>query len=289
MSLRVTGSDALFQLIRQKRSFLCVGLDTDVNHLPSAFLGHRDPIFAFNRAIVEATADYAVAYKPNLAFYEGMGNAGWDALGRTVAYIKEYHPNVLTIADGKRGDVSHTASRYARSIFRELDFDAVTLSPYLGYDSIAPFLEYEDRWVIILALTSNPSYSDFQLLPSGAGGDPLFVEVLARARGWGHEGNMMFVVGAHRMEHVERVRSVVPGHFLLVPGVGAQGGDLRGFCKVGLNRKCGLLVNASRSIIYADSTLAYADAARLKAHQLQQEMESILVEAGLVEAVEVNE
>lgn len=279
------GVDRLFEAIVAKRSFLCVGLDTDPNRLPEVFLGHRDPIFAFNRAIIDATADFCVAYKPNVAFYEAEGGRGWDALARTVAYIKQQYPGILTIADAKRGDIANTAALYARSLFREMDFDAVTLAPYMGHDTVNPFLEYEGKWVILLALTSNPSYSEFQMAPCGSTGEALFEYVLRTSKSWGHEGNMMYVVGATRAELMERVRAIVPGHFLLVPGVGQQGGNLETVAQHGLNNRCGLLVNSSRGIIYADSTRLFADAARMQAQTIQQQMSTILEKAGLVPAL----
>lgn len=277
-------SQDLVDQIRAKRSFLCVGLDTDITKLPDSIAGRREAIFEFNKAIVDATADLCVAYKPNLAFYEAIGARGWEQLDKTVKYIREKYPRILTIADAKRGDISNTAALYARSIFQHLGFDAVTVAPYMGRDAVQPFLDYKGKWAIVLALTSNSSYDEFQLLPiAGTPPRPLYEEVVRRSRQWGHEGNMMYVVGATRAEMLKEIRKLAPDHFLLMPGVGQQGGSLAEVVKHGMNRQCGLLVNSARGIIYADRGPRFAQAAREKALELQKEMEGYLREAGIVQ------
>jgi orotidine-5'-phosphate decarboxylase len=275
-------SDQLFQQIRVKKSFLCIGLDTDLSKIPQHILACDDPIFEFNKAIIDATADLVVAVKPNLAFYEVHGAAGWNSLSKTIKYIRERYPELYLIADAKRGDITSTAKMYARTFFQTLDCDAITIAPYMGRDSVAPFLEYMNKWVIILALTSNESYSDFQMIESKASGKRVFEEVIEKSSGWGNPDNTMYVVGATRAELFQDIRKIVPYHFLLVPGVGEQGGSLKDVASYGLNSKCGLLVNSSRGIIYADKTERFAEAARKKALQLQKEMERILLSAGLL-------
>lgn len=265
----------LYQQIRKKQSFLCIGLDTDVRKIPLSLAGKLDPIYEFNKAIIDATADLCVAYKPNMAFYEVHGARGWESLAHTVQYLREHHPDILIIADAKRGDISNTAAMYAQSMFEAMDFDAVTIAPYMGRDAIQPFLEYANRWVVLLAVTSNESYNDFQTLPvEGKEGvhRKLFEEVLERSKHWGHEGNMMYVVGATHAEMLTQVRAIVPEHFLLIPGVGHQGGSLEEVVKYGMNRRCGLLVNSSRGILYADNGIKFATAARQKAQELQLQM-----------------
>lgn len=276
--------NALFSEIKSLKSFLCVGLDTDLRRIPDCLSGKKDPIFEFNRAIIDATADFCVAFKPNMAFYEVHGTQGWESLAKTVRYIRDKYPNKFIIADAKRGDITNTAAMYARSVFHGLGCDAVTIAPYMGYDAIQPFLEYEGRWAILLALTSNASYDDFQTLPVGNKPNQrmLFEEILERSRHWGHDGNMMYVVGATRAEMLQKVRRIVPDHFLLIPGVGQQGGNLADVVEHGINRRCGLLVNSSRGIIYADSSQRFAKAARERAFQLQQEMETHLRNACLI-------
>ena len=261
----------LIQNIRRKKSFLCVGLDTDLKKIPPHLLNDDDPIFAFNRAIIDATAEYAIAYKPNLAFYECAGARGWLAFEKTVRYLREHHPDTFLIADAKRGDIGNTSSMYARTFFEEYRLDAVTVAPYMGEDSVMPFLEYAGKWVILLALTSNKGSRDFQLT-ADAKGERLFEKVLQTSQHWGNDENMMYVVGATQGKMFEDIRRIVPNHFLLVPGVGAQGGSLHEVCRFGLNKDCGLLVNSSRGIIYADNTPAFASAAAEKARELQQEM-----------------
>lgn len=250
----------LSQQIKEKGSFLCVGLDTLV------------PSLDFNKAVIDATAPYTVAYKPNIAFYEAAGVQGWQILEDTVAYLRRNYPKIFLIADAKRGDIGNTAQQYARAFFERMDFDAVTLAPYMGLDSVAPFLEYKDKWVILLALTSNPSATDFETLPLAGTGKPLYETVITTARSWAGADRMMFVVGATRAEHLGRVRELAPDNFLLVPGVGAQGGSLEAVARYGMNSACGLLVNASRSIIYASKGPDFAQAAGAKAREMALEM-----------------
>ncbi len=261
----------LIEEIFSKKSFLCVGLDTDTKKIPEHLLNTDDPIFEFNRAIIDATAPYCVAYKPNLAFYESAGLKGMAAFERTIAYLTEAYPNHFVIADAKRGDIGNTSSMYARTFFEEYRLDALTVAPYMGEDSVMPFLEYAGKWVILLALTSNKGSRDFQLT-ADAKGERLFEKVLQTSQHWGNDENMMYVVGATQGKMFEDIRRIVPNHFLLVPGVGAQGGSLHEVCRFGLNKDCGLLVNSSRGIIYADNTPAFASAAAEKARELQQEM-----------------
>jgi orotidine-5'-phosphate decarboxylase len=269
-------ADQLFQQIRKKESFLCVGLDTDITKIPKVLLNSEYPLFEFNKQIVDATADYTVAYKPNLAFYEVLGAAGWISLEMTVNYIRESYPEIFIIADAKRGDIGNTSQMYAQAFFEKLNFDAITVSPYMGSDSVVPFLGYPGKWVIVLVLTSNAGSEDFQQTQNGASGDLLYENVLQKSQAWGNEHNMMYVVGATKAEMLSGIRELVPNHFLLVPGVGAQGGSLADVAKYGLNDKCGLLVNSSRAIIYADGTNDFAKVARKKALEVQQEMSTLL-------------
>lgn len=270
----------LIHQIRTKRTFLCVGLDTDLRKIPQHLLADEDPIFAFNKAIVDATAPYCVAYKPNLAFYESAGLKGWEAFEKTVRYIKQQYPEHFIIADAKRGDIGNTSAMYARTFFEELDIDSLTVAPYMGEDSVKPFLQYPGKWVIVLALTSNPGSHDFQLV-ADADGMPLFERVLRRSGEWADDGQMMYVVGATQGKMFERIREIVPNHFLLVPGVGAQGGSLEEVCRYGMTDCCGLLVNSSRGIIYADSTVNFADVAAEKARDLQGQMAAELEKRGI--------
>lgn len=265
----------LIENIRTKRSFLCVGLDTDLKKIPQHLLKEEDPIFAFNKAIIDATAPYCVAYKPNLAFYECFGLKGWVAFDKTVRYIKEHYPDLFIIADAKRGDIGNTSAMYARCFFEELDIDSLTVAPYMGEDSVTPFLQYKDKWVILLALTSNKGSHDFQLTED-KGGVRLFEKVLRTSQQWASDQQMMYVVGATQGRLFEDIRKIAPEHFLLVPGVGAQGGSLEEVCKYGMTKDCGLLVNSSRGIIYADSTENFATAAGHKAKELQQQMSALL-------------
>lgn len=271
----------LFENIRRKKSFLCVGLDTDIKKIPQHLLTEEDPIFAFNKAIIDATADLCVAYKPNLAFYESLGLEGWKAFEKTVRYLKENYPDQFIIADAKRGDIGNTSEMYARSFFEHLDIDAVTVAPYMGEDSVKPFLNYEGHWVIVLGLTSNKGSQDFQFT-ADAQGERLFEKVLRVTQTWATDDQLMFVVGATQGKLFTDVRRIVPNHFLLVPGVGAQGGSLQEVAQYGMNDHCGLLVNSSRGIIYADKSEAFAGAARSEAKKIQQEMETLLAQKGLL-------
>ncbi|MBR3612388.1 MAG: orotidine-5'-phosphate decarboxylase [Bacteroidaceae bacterium] len=264
--------EQLIKQIKEKRSFLCVGLDSDIKKMPACVKDNEDAIFDFNKAIIDATAPYTVAYKPNLAFYEAFGVKGWISFEKTVKYIKENYPEIFIIADAKRGDIGNTSALYARSFFEEMKVDSITVAPYMGEDSVKPFLAYEDTWVILLALTSNPGSHDFQLTKDEEG-TMLFEKVLATSQKWGSDQNMMYVVGATQGKSFENVRRIVPNHFLLVPGVGAQGGSLEEVCKYGMNKDCGLLVNASRAIIFADGSENFAAVAAEKARDYQQQME----------------
>lgn len=262
------------QLIEQiftKKSFLCVGLDTDLNKVPKFLLNEEDPIFSFNKAIIDATAPYSIAYKPNLAFYECYGLKGMEAFEKTITYLKENYPQHFIIADAKRGDIGNTSKMYAQTFFKEYNVDALTIAPYMGEDSVKPFLEYEGKWVILLALTSNKGSHDFQLFEDKEG-VRLFERVLTKSQEWGTTENLMFVVGATQGSLFADIRKLAPNSFLLVPGVGAQGGSLQEVCKYGMNKDCGLLVNSSRGIIYASSDENFAEIAGEKAKELQQEM-----------------
>ncbi len=270
----------LLENIKRKQSFLCVGLDTDIKKIPQHLLTEEDPIFAFNKAIIDATAPYCIAYKPNLAFYESMGVKGWIAFEKTVQYIKEQYPDQFIIADAKRGDIGNTSAMYARTFFEEQNLDSVTVAPYMGEDSVTPFLGYEGKWVILLALTSNKGSHDFQLMEDTAG-EKLFQKVLRKSQEWGNEDNMMYVVGATQGKAFEEIRQIVPNHFLLVPGIGAQGGSLEDVCRYGMNKDCGLIVNNSRAIIYADNTEKFAETAAQKAQEMQQQMAAELNKYGI--------
>ena len=258
-----------------KKSFLCVGLDTDINKIPDFMKGDKDAIFEFNKAIIDATAPYCVAYKPNLAFYECCGLEGMNALEKTINYLHGAYPKHFIIADAKRGDIGNTSAMYAKSFFGNLNVDALTVAPYMGEDSLTPFLEYKDKWTIVLALTSNKGSHDFQLTED-KDGERLFEKVIKKTQQWGTEDNMMYVVGATQGQMFEDIRKVAPNHFLLVPGVGAQGGSLQEVCKYGMIKDCGLLVNSSRGIIYAGHDEHFAEAAREKAKELQQQMQKEL-------------
>lgn len=262
----------LYQHISEKKSYLCVGLDTDLRKIPQHLHKEEDPVFAFNKQIIDATADYCVAYKPNIAFYEAMGPAGWESLQKTLDYIPASH---FTIADAKRGDIGNTSALYARAFFENMDFDSVTVAPYMGSDSVKPFLDFEGKWVILLALTSNAGGLDFQQHELVKGGK-LYEEVLRTSMQWGDAEQLMYVVGATRAEALADIRQIIPDHFLLVPGVGAQGGSLEEVSKHGMNDHCGLLVNSSRGIIYATDGQDFAKAAAQEAQKLQKEMETCL-------------
>lgn len=262
----------LIQQIREKKSFLCVGLDTDLEKIPAHLLETEDPVFEFNKAIIDATKDLCVAYKPNIAFYEALGPKGWESLKKTIDYIPSH---CMTIADAKRGDIGNTSHYYAKTFFDYLNCDAVTVAPYMGEDSVTPFQDFPGKWVILLALTSNKGALDFQFT-TDASGEELYKKVLKKSSKWGSESNLMYVVGATRAEGIAEVRKLVPHHFFLVPGVGAQGGSLEDVARYGWNEDCGLLVNASRSIIYAANTPDFAAEARKEAQKLQEEMAQIL-------------
>jgi orotidine-5'-phosphate decarboxylase len=277
----------LIDQIKIKKSFLCVGLDVDLNKIPQHLLALEDPIFEFNKAIIDATHDLAVAYKPNTAFFEAYGIKGWTSLQKTIDYINEKHPEIFTIADAKRGDIGNTSSMYAKAFFEDLNFDSVTIAPYMGKDSVEPFLAFENKHAIMLALTSNEGAFDFQtLMVDGTRGEAerseakeLYKRVLETSKTWKNAKNLMYVVGATKAEYFTEIRKIVPDSFLLVPGVGAQGGSLSEVCKYGMNENVGLLINSSRAIIYASNGTDYAEVARAEALKMQQEMEIILIKS----------
>lgn len=264
----------LVQQIKTKKSFLCIGLDVDLNKIPEHLLKENDPIFAFNKAIIDATHHLCVAYKPNTAFYEAYGIKGWQALEKTINYLNEKHPEIFTIADAKRGDIGNTSTMYAKAFFEDLAFDSVTVAPYMGKDSIEPFLAFEDKHTILLALTSNQGAFDFQT--KTVDGKELYKQVLETSKTWKNTDNLMYVVGATKAEYLADIRNIIPDSFLLVPGVGAQGGNLQEVCKYGMNDSVGLLINSSRGIIYASNQTDFAEAAAKKSEELQKEMEAIL-------------
>ena len=270
----------LFENIVKKRSFLCVGLDSEIERIPSFLLTANDPMFEFNKRIIDATHEYAVAYKPNVAFYECYGAKGWTSLEATVRYIKENYPEIFVIADAKRGDIGNTSKMYAKTFLENMPFDAITVAPYMGEDSVTPFLSYNEKWVVLLALTSNKGADNFQY--HNEDGIKLFERVLSISQKWGTINNLMYVVGATRAEMLKSIRKLVPDHFLLVPGVGAQGGSLEEVAKYGLNSKCGLLVNSSRGIIFADNSKSFDKIAGEKAKEMQAEMEKYLSERSLI-------
>ena len=266
--------ERLKQEIFTKKSFLCVGLDVDLSKIPPFLLKESDPIFAFNKAIIDATHPYTIAYKPNIAFYEAYGEKGWQSLRKTIDYLNEQHPHIFTIADAKRGDIGNTATMYAKAFFEDLQFDSVTVAPYMGQDSVEPFLAFEHKATILLALTSNKGAFDLQTLTTE--GAPLYQQVLTRSQQWHNAHNLMYVVGATKAEYLAEIRRIIPHSFLLVPGVGAQGGDLKEVCKYGLNDSVGLIINASRAVIYASQGEDFAQKAGEAAHSLQKEMAAIL-------------
>ncbi|HMQ01081.1 MAG TPA: orotidine-5'-phosphate decarboxylase [Cyclobacteriaceae bacterium] len=263
----------LLTQIRKKSSYLCVGLDTDLKKIPAHLHQYDDPVFEFNKQIIDATYQYAVAYKPNIAFYEALGLKGWESLQKTLEYIPK---ECFTIADAKRGDIGNTSAMYAQAFFEQMNFDAITVAPYMGEDSVKPFLQFKDKWVIVLAHTSNPGSTDFQTMINQLSGNQLYEEVMLKAASWGTTDNLMFVVGATRADKLAAIRTLIPDHFFLVPGVGAQGGDLHEVSKAGLNKEVGLLVNSSRAIIYASKEKDFALQAAKAAEQVQQEMQQYL-------------
>lgn len=263
----------LFDQIKKKGSYLCIGLDTDADKIPRQLLATADPVFEFNRRIIDATHKYCVAYKPNTAFYEANGSRGWESLQKTLEYIPK---DIFTIADAKRGDIGNTSSLYARAFFQQMSFDALTVAPYMGKDSITPFLQFDGKWVVLLAHTSNPGSSDFQTVELKDTGRKLYEEVMVRSQQWGTPDQLMYVVGATQAEKIQSIRALVPEHFFLVPGIGAQGGDLELVSKYGMNKQCGLLVNSSRAIIYASPENDFATAAQVAAKSVQEEMELLL-------------
>ncbi len=264
----------IFEQIKAKRSFLCVGLDTDITKIPTHLLGYDDPLFEFNKQVIDATAQYTVAYKPNFAFYESAGINGLAALAKTANYVKDKYPEIFLIADAKRGDIGNTAKMYAKAVFEHMPFDAVTVAPYMGEDSVTPFLGYKDKWVILLGLTSNKGADDFQFI----GNPPLYQQVLKKSQYWASVNELMFVAGATRADMLKEVRKLAPDNFLLVPGIGAQGGSLADVAKYGMNNKCGLLVNSSRAIIYADNSRNFDIAAQNSAHDVQNQMQLLLAQ-----------
>ncbi len=280
----------LTQLIRDKQSFLCIGLDSDINKIPKHLLDCEDPVFEFNRQIIDATQDFAVAYKPNLAFYESRGLEGWQSLARTMDYLNQFKDSLFTIADAKRGDIGNTSEQYAKAFFEVLDADAVTVAPYMGSDSVGPFLKFKGKWVILLALTSNEGSKDFQNLRPVKSRfsqklglrkktkEPLYEIVIRKSMQWGGHSQMMYVVGATKAQSLKKIRKIIPLHFLLIPGVGAQGGSLQEVAKYGMSKHCGMLVNSSRNIIYASRGEDFADKAREEARSLQQQMKELLLQ-----------
>ena len=265
----------LFDRIKSKKSFLCVGLDPDLEKIPKHLLETEDPIFEFNKAIIDATLPYAIAYKPNIAFYESLGIYGWQALKKTIEYIPQ---EVFTIADAKRGDIGNTSNKYAEAFFKKMSFDAITLAPYMGQDSVTPFLDHKDKWAILLASTSNIGALDFQeLIIENSGGQKVYEKVIEISSQWGSDQNLMYVVGATRVDTLTHIRKIIPDHFLLIPGIGAQGGDLNLVCKYAINASGGLLINSARSIIYADSTVNFAYHAGLAAAELQDQMAAAIL------------
>lgn len=275
-------SNTLFNKIKKKKSFLCVGLDSDIEKIPDLLHREKDPVFRFNKEIVDATNEYVIAYKPNIAFYESRGAEGWRSLENTVDYIRSQYPEIFLIADAKRGDIGNTSKMYAKTFFEHLDFDAITVTPYMGEDSVSPFLEYTDKWVILLALTSNYGAEDFQFTIDREDHSRLFEKVIRRSSEWGTDNNMMYVVGATKAEMLSDIRKIIPDHFLLVPGIGAQGGSLKEIAEYGINSKCGLIVNSSRRIIFADKSRKFAQKAGEKAKIVKDEMSTILFQNHLL-------
>ena len=270
----------LINQIKQKKSFLCVGLDVDLDKIPKHLHKHEDPIFEFSRAIIDSTSPFAIAYKPNLAFFESYGLKGWNSLEKIINYINSNYPEIFTIADAKRGDIGNTSSKYARTFFETLNFDSITVNPYMGRDSIEPFLDYDNKYTILLSLTSNSGSSDFQFQLDN--GKPLYLSVIKKSLSWKNKENLMYVIGATKAESLKEVREIIPNSFLLVPGIGAQGGSLSDVCRFGLNENCGLIVNSSRQIIYSDNSIDYAKKSAEISSLIQREMSEQLLKKGII-------
>ena len=270
----------LINQIKQKKSFLCVGLDVDLDKIPKHLHKHEDPIFEFSKAIIDSTSPFAIAYKPNLAFFESYGLKGWNSLEKIINYINSNYPEIFTIADAKRGDIGNTSSKYARTFFETLNFDSITVNPYMGRDSIEPFLQYDNKYTILLSLTSNSGSSDFQFQLDN--GKPLYLSVIKKSLSWKNKENLMYVIGATKAESLKEVREIIPNSFLLVPGIGAQGGSLSDVCRFGLNENCGLIVNSSRQIIYSDNSIDYAKKSAEISSLIQREMSEQLLKKGII-------
>ena len=270
----------LINQIKQKKSFLCVGLDVDLDKIPKHLHKHEDPIFEFSKAIIDSTSPFAIAYKPNLAFFESYGLKGWNSLEKIINYINTNYPEIFTIADAKRGDIGNTSSKYARTFFETLNFDSITVNPYMGRDSIEPFLDYDNKYTILLSLTSNSGSSDFQFQLDN--GKPLYLSVIKKSLSWKNKENLMYVIGATKAESLKEVREIIPNSFLLVPGIGAQGGSLSDVCRFGLNENCGLIVNSSRQIIYSDNSIDYAKKSAEISSLIQREMSEQLLKKGII-------
>ncbi len=270
----------LINQIKQKKSFLCVGLDVDLDKIPKHLHKHEDPIFEFSKAIIDSTSPFAIAYKPNLAFFESYGLKGWNSLEKIINYINSNYPEIFTIADAKRGDIGNTSSKYARTFFETLNFDSITVNPYMGRDSIEPFLDYDNKYTILLSLTSNSGSSDFQFQLDN--GKPLYLSVIKKSLSWKNKENLMYVIGATKAESLKEVREIIPNSFLLVPGIGAQGGSLSDVCRFGLNENCGLIVNSSRQIIYSDNSIDYAKKSAEISSLIQREMSEQLLKKGII-------
>ena len=270
----------LINQIKQKKSFLCVGLDVDLDKIPKHLHKHEDPIFEFSKGIIDSTSPFAIAYKPNLAFFESYGLKGWNSLEKIINYINSNHPEIFTIADAKRGDIGNTSSKYARTFFETLNFDSITVNPYMGRDSIEPFLDYDNKYTILLSLTSNSGSSDFQFQLDN--GKPLYLSVIKKSLSWKNKENFMYVIGATNAESLKEVREIIPNSFLLVPGIGAQGGSLSDVCRFGLNENCGLIVNSSRQIIYSDNSIDYAKKSAEISSLIQREMSEQLLKKGII-------
>ena len=273
-------TENLIHQIKQKKSFLCVGLDVDLNKIPKHLHKFDDPIFEFSKGIIDSTSPFAIAYKPNVAFFESYGLKGWNSLEKVINYINSNYPEIFTIADAKRGDIGNTSSKYAKTFFETFNFDSITVNPYMGRDSIEPFLEYDNKYTILLSLTSNSGSSDFQLQLDGE--TPLYLSVIKKSLNWKNKDNLMYVIGATKAESLKEVREIIPNSFLLVPGIGAQGGSLSDVCRFGLNENCGLIVNSSRQIIYSDNSIDYAKKSAEISSLIQKEMSEQLLKKGII-------